>query len=459
MDLSNIIQASASIQNPSINRLGFGEPAIYGRDKNTVIPLSARSRRYSSATALTDMLADGFFVCDPIYLAASAILQQSPKPQSFKVLAGRSDFTYSARLTCTDAAADDELSLTIRGENPALANTILEEEVAVTGTGAAIGNATALHAALVATGFDPGTVTFTDNGNGTIDIDGAAANDIVWLDDLYNVSVVDLTADRGIAAEYAAILAKDADWYELIPADAYGAAELELLATAIQASTNKYHSAQTQDSTVVSAGTGIGETLKGADRTKTTLIYAKNALDEFRNAASSAIFLAKDPGTYQRAFKSLSGVHADELTTAEISNAFSDFVNVYVGVSKGGVELVAGDLQRGHCSGITESYADTYRLIDATISEIQIRVYTALRVADKIPMTDAGLTTIRGAIIEAIKSFGSLAYQLDTIVCNMPLAANISAADRSARIVRGISAGATFAGAVNRVIMALTFGF
>lgn len=459
MDLGQIISVTATLQNPAINQLSFGEPAIYGRDRNTVIPTSSRSRRYSSSTGLTDMITDGFFVCDPIYRAAEALLAQSPRPQTFKVLAGRSDFTYDTRLTCNAANTDDTLTVTITGENPASANTLLTETVSVTGTGAAIGNATALHAALVATGFDPGTVTFTDNLNGTIDIDGAAVNDMVWISGLHNVTVDDQTADRGIAAEMTAILAADSDWYELIPADAMGGAEIALLATSVQAATNKFLSAQTQDSDCLSASTGIAYDLSQADRTKTQITFALNDLGQYRNAAISGRFLALDPGTYQRAFKSLSGVTPDTLTTAQLSELHNDYCNTYTEVSIGGVTVVNGDLQRGWSSGSTEGYSDTYRLIDATVTEIQQRVFSTLRAANKIPMTDPGLSAIRGAIIEAIKSFGPLAFDLDTVVCNMPRVSDISAADRAARTVNGVTAGATFAGAVNRVNIALTFNF
>jgi hypothetical protein len=404
------------------------------------------------------MITDGFVVSDEIYIAATILVSQSPRPQTFKVLCGRSDFTFAGRLTCTNTPATDVISMTIRGENPASAGTVLEETVSVTGTGAAIANGTALHAALAATGFDPGTVTFTDNGDGTVDIDGAAANDIAWVDDLYNVTYEDQTADRGIAADIAAILAADSDWYELIPADAYGEAELTLISAAINAATNKFCSLATQDSEVV-AGTGIGQVVSLLSSTKTMVTYSAHGMDEFPSAAISGRFLALAPGTYMRAFTSLTGVTPSDLTAAQLAFLEADFVNSYTGVEIGGVTVVSGDLQRGWCSNSTESFADTYRLIDATVVEIQQRIFSALRAADKIPMTNQGLTTIKGAILEAIKSFGPIAYDQGTIVANVPDANDISAADRAARTVPSVSASARFAGGVNQVAIALTLSF
>jgi hypothetical protein len=189
------------------------------------------------------------------------------------------------------------------------------------------------------------------------------------------------------------------------------------------------------------------------------VIFSKHGMDEYPSAAASSRFLAKDPGTYMRAFKSLSGVTPSSLTAAELALVHADFVNTYTGVSIGGVELVSGDLQRGWSSGGTEGFMDTYRLIDATVTEIQQRVYSAMRAADKIPMTDQGLSTIKGAVLEAIKSFGPLAYVPGSEVCNVPLASTISAADRAARTVPSVSAGAQFAGGINRVQISLTLSF
>ncbi len=457
MDLGQIISVSATIQNPAINRYAFGEPAIYGRVDSSIIPLAQRSRRYSTATALSDMISDGFVASHPIYLAAVALCSQSPRPQTFKVLAGRADFTYSARLTPTAATSDDTVEVTIRGEDPSASGSVLEESVSVTGSGTVNGNATDLYNALVATGFDPGTVTFTDN-TGSVQVDGASANDIAWFDDMHNVSVEDQTADRGITTDYADILAADSDWYELIPADAFGATELDLLATATQGASLKTMSYATQDSGPLT-GSGIGDTLTLADRTKVTGIHTLHGLDEYPSAACSARFLALDPGTYHRAFKTLSGVTPSTYTTSQADALLGARLNIYTGIELGGVTVVSGDLQRGYCHASTEGYIDTYRLTDATVVEIQQRIFSAMRAADKIPMTDPGLSVIRGAIAEAIKSFGPLAYDISSVVVNLPRAADITAADRASRTLKNVSAGARFAGAINRVEISLTLSF
>ena len=459
MDLGSIIAVTATLQNPALNRLSFGEPGIYARVPIAVIPASVRTRRYATATALADLLDDGFAASDPVYLAATALCSQSPRPQTFKVLCGRSDFTFAAVLTCTTTDDTDTIEVTIRGENPAAAGTILEEVVSIAGDplGNANTNATALAVALSGTGFDPGTVTFTAVG-ATVEVDGAAANDICFFDDLHNVTLDDATADRGIAADIGAIIAADSDWYELIPADAFGGAELTLLSTAMNSATNKAMSYASQDSDILT-GAGIAAALTALNHTKTFGIYSAHGMDQYPGAAAAGLFLAKDPGTYMRAFKSLTGVTPSHLTTAELALVHANFMNTYTGVSIGGVTIVNGDLQRGWSHGSVEGFMDTYRLIDATVSEIQLRVFSALRAADKIPMTDQGLSVIKGSVLEAVKSFGPLAYVPGSEVCNVPLASTISAIDRAARTVPSVSAGAQLAGGINRVNISLTLSF
>jgi hypothetical protein len=272
------------------------------------------------------------------------------------------------------------------------------------------------------------------------------------------VTYDDMTADRGIAADVAAILAADSDWYELIPADAFGGAELTLLSTAINAATNKAMSGATQDYDV-RTGVGIVADLVALNHTKTMMIHSNHGMDQYPAAANSGLFLSKSPGTYMRAFKSLTGVTPSTYTTAELALMHADFCNTYTGVSLGGVTIVNGDLQRGWSCGSTEGFMDTYRLIDATVTEIQLRIFSAMRAADKIPMTDQGLSVIKGACLEAIKSFGPLAYVPGSEVCNVPLASTISAADRAARTVPNVTAGAQLAGGINRVSISLTLSF
>ncbi|MBU0975155.1 DUF3383 domain-containing protein, partial [Patescibacteria group bacterium] len=371
MDLGNIISVTATLQNPAINRYAFGEPAIYGNTDAAAITVdpTIRAKRYATSTALVDLAADGFATTHPIYLAAQILISQSPRPQTFKVLFGLADYTHAVELTAISTTEGVVNTVTITKDGTARSYTYTN------GAGESLNTiATALQVLMNADVSGWGVagsaeLTIASAANPiTIDaVSPANDNEMWYYSALSNQSIVDVSTERGgagaLATELTAILAYDADWYELIPADAFGAVELALISTWVNSATLKYCSLATQDSPVVNAGTGIAATLAGANSTKTTIIYSANSMAQYPNAASSGRFLPLNPGTYQRAFKSLTGVTSSNLTSAQITNAFGDFCNLYTGVELGGVTIVSGDLQRGYCSATAESYADTYRLI------------------------------------------------------------------------------------------------
>lgn len=460
MDLNTIIPVTISVGSPSITRIGFGEPGIFAYVPAATIPTSVRTRRYSSSTGLADMIADGFVTSDAAYLAASVVCSQSPRPPTFKILCGRLPFTFDSRITVPVVGTSDTIDITVIGDSPATPGTLLEVTVSMAGTGNANNDAATLTGLLAATGFDPGTVTFTNTGapSAVIDVDGAAANDIAWFKDLHNLTVIDNQADRGIAAEIAAILLADSDWYTLIPADAFGAAELTLLATAIQGATNKTMSAMSQESAVI-AGTGIGATLSAADRTRTMMTYSGKSLSTYLSAAIAGRFLPEKPGTEVWAYKSVSGPSPDQLSTAESGLAHADYVNTYEGISVGGVTVVNGNLYKGWTSGSSETFMDQIRLIDALVFEVQARVLSLFRSSRKVPYTDKGIGQVKGAVLNAIRSFQPFGFVAGSEFCEVPSAADISAIDKAARSLPDVVFGATLAGAIMTVTIVGTLEY
>lgn len=455
MDLNTIISVTISAASPALTKVGFGEPAIYGSVPTSIIPASERTRRYSASTGLADMVSDGFPTTGNIYRAAQAILSQSPRPQTFKVLAGRKDYEHDFDLTPDTDASGETLEVTL--ESGGTSRTYTQT---ASGGGLAA-EASALAALIdndVAGWGSAGTGDFvvTASGNNVeIRASGAGGtpNKTWYISGRTNISVKDQSADRGIAADLAAILAADSDWYELIPADAFGATELALIASTIQSATNKIASVATQDSEVLT-GVGIGDTLKAADRNRTSVYYSEHSMAEYIAAASAGRFLPETPGTVARMHKSLSGVTPSTLTTSEASAAHDDYVNTYEGVAVGGVTVAEGNLFKGWSSGSSETFIDTIRLIDALVFEVQARVLSLFRGAKKVPFTDAGIGQIKGAILAAIKVFEVTdppGLTPGSAFCNVPKEADISAIDKAARRLPNVVFGAELAGAIATV--------
>ena len=129
----------------------------------------------------------------------------------------------------------------------------------------------------------------------------------------------------------------------------------------------------------------------------------------------------------------------------------ADFVNMYTGLEIGGIEIIAGNLFKGWNSGSSQGFIDTTRLIDALVVEVQTRVMTELRLADKLGMTDPGISTIKKAVLGGIRAFQPTGFVTGSEFCNVPLVANVSAVDRAARDLPDVVFGATLAGGIATV--------
>jgi hypothetical protein len=189
------------------------------------------------------------------------------------------------------------------------------------------------------------------------------------------------------------------------------------------------------------------------------MTYSGNSLRTYLSAGIAGRFLPETPGSEAWMMKSISGPTPDQLTTAESAFATADFTNTYEGIAVGGVTIVNGNLYKGWSCGSSETFIDTIRLIDALVFEVQFRVLSAVRAARKIPFTDRGIGVIKSAILAAIKTFQPDGFVQGSEFCGVPLAADVSAADRASRTLPDVNFGATFAGAIATVTITGTLEF
>lgn len=475
MDILSIVDVSISVTSPGISKLGFGEPCVffYGTAAIPAVnPISdlERVRRYSSSTALSDMIADGFDAGDPAYRAVATIIAQDPHPPTVKVARGSTAFTQDVELEVLTDAIGNTIAVTITKSGAGGATRTYSQAASGFGIGGAGGECDTLAAAMNADGSGWGVVgsgelTIAFAGNiVTLDTVSPANDGELWyFSSIANISLEDVTPLRGggtgIAADLAVVAAVDADWYELVLADCFGALDLLAAAGWVAASTNKILGASTQDFEVVSAGTGVGADLSAADRTATSLTFSLHSMAQYPGGAAAGRFLPEAPGTEMRAYKSLGGVTPSTLSAAQIANAEASFTNLYTGIEAGGVEIVRGNLWKGWSCGAAESFIDTTRLIDATVFEVQSRVLSLLRVPSKLPYTDGSLASIKGALLAALRSFMPLGYIEGSAFVNMPRIADISDANKAARLLPGVSFGATLAGGIAKVVVSGSMTF
>lgn len=113
--LSDRLSITVTSNSPNITRTGFGTPLLYGHVGNYITDFgpSVLTKTYSGNTGLTDMATDGFRTTDPMYLAASALLGQSPRPNSFKIGKGTRDFSQIVNITPTVYASGNTITFNI----------------------------------------------------------------------------------------------------------------------------------------------------------------------------------------------------------------------------------------------------------------------------------------------------------------------------------------------------------
>lgn len=455
MDVSNIISVTVSLSGPGISKIGFGEPGVlfYGDatvpSSNPITDLEL-VRRYNVSTALVDMVADGFATTDPVYYAVQAIASQTPAPNTVKVIRGGSGYTHAVELTPDLYTSGATIAVTVT--KGATSRTYSQTAGGVSLAAEATAMAAAMNADASGWGTSgSGELTIAAVGNNVEIDDATPGNGEMWYYSARtNLSIDDVTADRGIATDLNAAAALDADWYGLVLADAFGGTEIAAASAWVASQDNKILISCTQDSDVLT-GSGIGDTLKGLDRTATYLIHSKHSMSQCPSGAVAGRFLPLTPGTEMWALKTISGVTPSNYTAAEITAMTADFVNFYTGVEKGGVEIVAGNLYKGWNSGSSQGFIDTSRLIDALVFEVQSRVLAELRIADKVGYTNQGLSTIKKAILSAIRKFQPSGFATGSEFCNIPSLADISAADKAARDFNDVTFGATLAGGIAKV--------
>jgi hypothetical protein len=461
MDITNIVDITISVAAPTVSRIGFGTPAIYAY--NLIPVASVPVVQYSTSTWSVDLLADGYNVDDPVYLCAQAIASQEPRPRTFKVIRGAQTFSFDTDITMLTDTVGETITISITGEDPAVANTLLTRTYTRDCLGGGVpAEATAVAALITAGDWGAaGDITATGVGNDVqIRAQAPYANQMLYYSGVNNASIADVTAARTVATDLTAALAFDPDWYMLLCPDC-GTLDNIAVALAVSGYTNKKCALQTQDTTVVSAGTGIANTLRLANRTDTGIVYSENSLAEEPAAAWAGRHLPETPGTEVWAFKALTGVTPSTLTAAQAAFAHADFCNTYEGITVGGQTIQSGIDYKGWVSGLSETLMDRQRLIDALVAEVQANLVNLFTASTKVAYNDSGIGQIKAAILAAIRTFegASAGFVPGSAFCDVPLRADVAAADIAARELNNVTFGADLNSAIMKVTISATLSF
>jgi hypothetical protein len=295
-----------------------------------------------------------------------------------------------------------------------------------------------------ASGASTTKVVVTTTSHGVITTFGSITTD--------TLSVLDATADPGLATDLDAIYLADKDWYGLV-IDSFGKAEAVVGAVWTEAN-RRLFGQQTADSAVLdpASTTDVWYVQKAASYFRSEGIYHPTIGLYWPAAAWIGNRFPATPGSDTWAFKTLAGIPVYELTETQINAAMAKNGNVYVTIA--GRAMTYAETAGKGAKTFGGEFIDQVRGIDDLRSAIQTDTFGVLAgQVDKLPMTDPGIAvvqaTVTGTLSRRVTS-GFLAASPAPVV-TVPKAADISAIDRANRDLKDVEWSATVAGAVHAI--------
>ena len=136
--------------------------------------------------------------------------------------------------------------------------------------------------------------------------------------------------------------------------------------------------------------------------------------------------------------------HAQRVLTAtQRINALAKYCNIYETVA--GVSIT----QKGTTGG--NEYIDITRGIDWLQSTIQADIYTMLVQQDKVPYTDKGIASVESKVRAGLEAGIDRNFIASITSITSPAAADVTPANKAARLLQDVEFAAVLAGAINEV--------
>jgi hypothetical protein len=258
------------------------------------------------------------------------------------------------------------------------------------------------------------------------------------------ISFQDMTADPGIATDWAAIIAEDSDFYG-VGLDSESEAEILALAALVETQ-RMIFVASNFDTQNTAAGTttDVASDLEAAAYDRTVFIQS-NYNSQYSGVRWMGKMLPKDPGSATWAYKTLTGVTVSAFTAAQLTGLNGKTANHYTTV--GGVNIT----QKGYAA--SGEFVDITRGVDWFKVRLQERIYRLLVNNDKIAYEDAGALAyaeILAQLEEGEKQNVIAPNTEDTPwAITVPDVGDISATNKGNRVFPDVEFSAYLSGAVH----------
>jgi len=431
MPLSDIATITISTSAKGVTRKGFGVPLIAAYHAH----YAERVREY---TTLAAMVTDGFTVNEPAYKVAAQIAGQTPRVAKWKVGRRALPFTQSVKLTPASNTVGTVYTVTVldpAGNSTVCTNTVVTGETIsqiCTALASQIGAVTDLSATSKTT---------------YVDVDADNAGDYFYFNDHNNdLGITDVTPDPGIATDLAAIELADSDWYGLA-IDSNSEAEIKASQAYVE-TLEKIAGYHTCDAGVRLAATtdDIISDLQDGSYVRCLILSSKD-YDGYSGAAWLGRILPQNPGRSTAAFKTLTGVTVDSLTSTQAAAILAKGGNIYTTVA--GLNITEnGQTPYG-------TYIDITIGRDWLVARLRERIIYLLANTLKIPYTDSGVSQVVTQVRAQLREGQSDSYQYiatdPEFVITFPKVADVSASDRANRLLPDINFTATLQGAIHKI--------
>ena len=277
----------------------------------------------------------------------------------------------------------------------------------------------------------------------TIVVTGTVAGDWFSIEIVPTACASLLThADPGVATDLTALMLADSGWYAFTTV---GNSEALVKAAAAWAEANKrlylFDTSDTNTITATADGTqGTLDDIKTLAYSYTSGWYHPSAVAMLASGVLGKC-LPLDAGSETWKFKTIVGVTTVSLTATQRLNLRARNGNTYE-TSRGVNMTYDGKVASGN-------YIDYTRNLDWINDDMSASVFEVFVGATKIPFTDAGIAVVENAMRGSLKRAYARTMINEDFTITVPLAADVSAADKAARNLPDLKFAATMQGAVH----------
>jgi hypothetical protein len=431
--LEDIIDVSIDIADASPKAVDFKTPLLMAK-----APFVGYRLYNLTPAGLSAMVTDGFATSSRAYQIASTAKAQRGGAGKLYVYARTTNQTHTLRMvpdiTKTSVGFVIEFDLTYAGVTSSISYTVVTNTVdaILDGIKALIDASLAGVAGITATP-DNATATYLDLIAGT-------AGQFIQLDGFGSeLQIKDVSADGSLAAQLAAAQASLGESFYGLLLDGYSETENNLARTFAEANNKLFVAASCDDEIVSDTSSPTDQATDFAAATRSG-VYFTRQMSGNQAAAHLCKMLGTVPGAESWAHKGLDGVTADVLSATEFANLTAKRGLSYT--SKRGVALTdSGRAGSGRPFDITHGS-------DNQKANIETAVLLVFANNGKVPFNDTGRQMIKSAIEGVLAADQRNGFIEPGWFVTVPEMSEISAADKTARRLAGVTYNGVLTGAI-----------